>query len=342
MQNLEARQLPARGPLTQDGAYGVVVIGRNEGERLRVCLDSIVSTASRIVYVDSGSSDGSLEMAASKGIETVALDMGTPFTAARARNNGFERLRRRWPEVGFVQFVDGDCEVINGWLPAAYAYLEANPQMACVCGRLRERFPERSVYNRLCDAEWARPAGETASCGGIAMMRAELFESVGGFRDDIAAGEEAELCSRLRAAGGIVWRLARPMALHDAAMYNFSQWWIRTRRTGFGYMNALALRLGNDRPADLRRVLRPWFWCVVLPLIAGLGFAFWSHPALLMLLAYPAQMVRNALLVEGTWRARLERGFFLMLGKVPELAGQLQFLMSRGQTAAPASFDYKS
>jgi GT2 family glycosyltransferase len=292
--------LPTQAAPGQNGAYGVVVIGRNEGERLRVCLDSMVSTTSRIVYVDSGSSDGSMEMAASKGIETVALDMGAPFTAARARNKGFERLRVHWPEVAFVQFVDGDCEVIDGWLSAACAYLEANSRVACVCGRLRERFPERSVYNRLCDAEWARPAGETGACGGIAMMRAALFESVGGFRDDIAAGEEAELCSRLRAAGGIVWRLATPMALHDAAIYRFGQWWIRTRRTGFGYMNSLASRLGNDRAADLRRVLRPWFWCVMLPLIAGLGFAFWGRPPLLMLLAYPGQMMRNAL-AAGRW-----------------------------------------
>ena len=338
----DAGQSPSDAAPGRDSVYGVVVIGRNEGERLRVCLDSMVTTTSRIVYVDSGSSDGSMEMAASKGVETIALDMSAPFTAARARNIGFDQLRRRWPDIAFVQFVDGDCEVIDGWLPTACAYLQANPRVACVCGRLRERFPERSVYNRLCDAEWARPAGETAACGGIAMMRADLFESVGGFRADIAAGEEAELCSRLRARGGMVWRLATPMALHDAAMYRFGQWWIRTRRTGFGYMNALALLPGNDRPADLRRVLRPWLWCVVLPLITGIGVAFWGRPALLVLLVYPAQVMRNALAANGTWPARLERGFFLMLGKLPELVGQLQFWKSRRSNAASASFDYKA
>lgn len=281
-------------------------------------------------------------MALARGIVTVALDMSVPFTAARARNRGFERLRRVWPDIAFVQFVDGDCEVLEGWLPAARAYLEANQSVACVCGRLRERFPERSVYNRLCDAEWNRPAGETSACGGIAMMRAASFESVGGFRDDIAAGEEAELCSRLRSLGGVVWRLSTPMALHDASMYRFGQWWIRCKRSGFGTANSLSLRLSGDRGADFRKLLRPWLWCVLLPLFAALGFAFWGSVVLLVLLLYPAQVLRNAMSAQGSWRARLERGFFLTLGKFPELAGQLQFWGGRRSSAATASFDYKS
>ena len=325
-----------------EARFGVVVIGRNEGERLRRCLRSLSASSRLLVYVDSGSSDGSAALAESQGVVVVELDMSVPFTAARARNRGFERLRQLSPAVRFVQFVDADCEVVDGWLPAACAYLEAHPKVACVCGRLRERFPEQSVYNRLCDAEWNRPAGVTSACGGIAMMRADLFESVGGFRDDIPAGEEAELCSRLRARGAIVWRLTTPMALHDAAMYRFGQWWIRNKRTGFGYANTLSMRLGNDESADLRRVLRPWLWAIVLPVLTGLGFTFGGPAALLLLLMYPAQVIRNALAAEGTWRVRLERGFFLTLGKFPELVGELQFWKSRRASAASASFDYKS
>ena len=323
-------------------SFGVVVIGRNEGDRLRACFDSLAPLTSRIVYVDSGSTDGSMQMALARGIVTVALDMSLPFTAARGRNRGFEHLRWQWPGITFVQFVDGDCEVLGGWLPAACAYLEANQNVACVCGRLRERFPERSVYNRLCDAEWNRPAGETPACGGIAMMRAVLFESVGGFRDDIPAGEEAELCSRLRLQGGVVWRLSTPMALHDASIYRFGQWWIRCKRTGFGTANSLSMHFSGDRAADFRNLLRPWLWCVLLPLLATLGFAFGGPVALLLLLLYPAQVARTAMSAQGSWRARFERGFFLTLGKFPELAGQLQFWNGRRSSAAPASFDYKS
>ena len=53
----------------------------------------------------------------------------------------------------------------------AYSALANQPNLAIVCGRLRERFPEQSIYNRLCDMEWDTPVGETKACGGIAMMR---------------------------------------------------------------------------------------------------------------------------------------------------------------------------
>ena len=95
---------------------GLVAIGRNEGQRLRQCLVSATDKVARVVYVDSGSTDGSLELARSLGADTVELDLSIPFTAARARNEGFARLLGLAPAVEFVQFVDGDCELVDRWL----------------------------------------------------------------------------------------------------------------------------------------------------------------------------------------------------------------------------------
>ena len=101
-------------------AIGVVAIGRNEGERLRRCLECArPAWALTIVYVDSGSTDDSIALARSRGVEVVELDMSAPFSAARARNAGFERLSQIDPGVRFVQFLDGDCEVADGWLDRA-------------------------------------------------------------------------------------------------------------------------------------------------------------------------------------------------------------------------------
>src|SRR6516165_251757 len=102
---------------------GVIAIGRNEGERLRRCLQSVMGRGFSIVYVDSGSIDGSVELARSLGASVVELDLSRPFTAARARNEGFERLCQMNPQVRFVQFVDGDCEVVEGWLETARGVL---------------------------------------------------------------------------------------------------------------------------------------------------------------------------------------------------------------------------
>src|SRR5882762_4098126 len=161
---------------------GIVVIGRNEGERLRACLASVTRLAGLVVYADSGSTDGSTETARNLGVVVVALDMSIPFTAGRARNEGFQRLCELAPELSYVQFVDGDCAVVDGWPEAAAEFLDAHPDVAGVCGRRRERYPERSIYNLLCDIEWNTPVGEAKACGGDVMMRVEALGAAKGFR----------------------------------------------------------------------------------------------------------------------------------------------------------------
>jgi glycosyltransferase involved in cell wall biosynthesis len=323
-------------------AVGVVVIGRNEGERLRRSLDSVCAIARLIVYVDSGSTDKSVELAQSKDVEVVRLDMSSPFTAARARNAGFQRLQQIAPDVPYVQFVDGDCEIIHGWLDAAMSFLDQRADVACVCGRLRERFPERSIYNRLCDVEWDRPAGETDASGGIAMMRSTVFATQRGFRDDLLAGEEPELCLRMRSQGWKIWRLAQPMAWHDAAMLHFSQWWKRSRRIGFGYAQGAFIHGASREQRSVRHVLRAWIWAGVLPLVVAISLVALGAPALLLILAYPLQMLRIARKINGPWNTRLARAFFLLLSKFPELLGQFQFWIGRRPGGASPSFDYKS
>src|ERR1700686_613653 len=193
---------------------GLVAIGRNEGQRLERCLGSL-PVAATVAYVDSGSTDGSVQLARARGAEVVELDMSSPFTAARARNAGFRRLREIAPALPYVQFVDGDCELSRDWPEHAASYLDSHADIVAVCGRRRERFPERSIYNWLCDREWDGPLGEVRAFGGDVMMRANALEDVRGYRDDLIAGEEPELCVRLRAAGWRIWRLKSEMTVHD-------------------------------------------------------------------------------------------------------------------------------
>jgi len=67
--------------------FGVVVIGRNEGERLKRCLRSI-PTGYPVVYVDSGSSDDSVAFALSTGAIGDEMDNASGCTGARAGNAG--------------------------------------------------------------------------------------------------------------------------------------------------------------------------------------------------------------------------------------------------------------
>ncbi|MEL6875209.1 MAG: glycosyltransferase family A protein, partial [Pseudomonadota bacterium] len=148
----------------------VVIIGRNEGNRLIRCLESLQPSGAPMVYVDSASSDGSPKAASARGALVHALDLDKPFTAARARNEGVEKLGTLEAQPQYVLFVDGDCEVETGWIDAAVRFLDDRPDVAAVCGRRRERYPEASVYNQLCDHEWNTPVGEAAACGGDSLM----------------------------------------------------------------------------------------------------------------------------------------------------------------------------
>ncbi len=268
--------------------------------------------------------------------------MSVPFTAARARNAGLHRLLEIVPGVERVQFVDGDCEVIDGWLATANAFLDRHADVACVCGRLRERFPERSVYNRLCDFEWDRDTGETDACGGIAMMRTSVLVDVAGFREDMVAGEEPELCQRIRGKGWKVWRLPDAMAWHDAAMLHFGQWWKRSKRAGFSYAQRIWLLRSSTESGLARQAFRTWMWAAAIPLLILSGAMIFGPRAFLLVLVYPLQVVRIASTMQQSWPIRFERAFFLMLGKFPELLGQLQFWLGHNKRRGATTFDYKS
>jgi GT2 family glycosyltransferase len=307
-------------------SVGAVAIGKNEGERLKVCLHSLERQASHVIYVDSGSSDGSVEFARSVGADVVELDPAIRFTAARARNAGMERLIEVAPEVEYAQLIDGDCELVDGWIETAVGFLEANEEYAAAAGRLRERFPNASIYNYLCDVEWDTPVGDADACGGISMMRARAFESVGGFNPSLIAGEEPELCVRLRREGWKIRRLEAEMALHDVAMSRFSQWWKRAMRAGHAYAEGSSLHGAPPERMWVRESKRIVAWGLLLPGFAVAGAPVTGGLSLLLLLAYPLNTIRIAGRMRSEGQSRpWTIASFLMLAKLPEAAGWMRF-----------------
>jgi cellulose synthase/poly-beta-1,6-N-acetylglucosamine synthase-like glycosyltransferase len=313
----------------------VVIIGRNEGDRLLRCFQSLSIQASNIIYVDSGSTDNSVNLAHKMGADVEALDMTVPFTAARARNAGFRRMMELDSHAEFVMFVDGDCEVSSDWLANAVNFLATHPDVAAVCGRRRERFPEKSIYNLLCDIEWDTPIGETKACGGDVLMRTNAFKSVNGYRPDLIAGEEPELCVRLRSAGWKIWRVDWDMTLHDAAMTRFGQWWKRTLRAGYAFAEGVYLHGLPPERHFLRESRRALIWGLVIPVIAA-GLTFWVGVwGLVIFLVYPVQIFRLALVGTRSMKENWWRALFLVLGKFPEAIGHINYYYNRmaGKTA---------
>jgi GT2 family glycosyltransferase len=320
---------------------GVVAIGRNEGERLRQCLDSVVGMVRQVVYVDSGSTDGSVEMARAMGASVVDLDMRVPFRAGRARNEGFRRCCELAPDLAYVQFVDGDCEVLAGWIEKGAAFLDTHRDVAVVCGRRNERYPERSVYNMLMSLEWdAHPVGEAKACGGDALMRLDAVKAANGYHPDLMAGEEPELCGRLRAAGWRVWFLQEPMTLHDSAMTRFGQWWKRNLRSGYGAAQNINLQGAAPEYEALRDLFSSLFWGLGIP-VAAFGLLPWMGAwSLSLLLLYPLQLVRLAARGKRSVRVNWWNALFQILGKFPQVFGQVKFLLHR-QNKQPHLITYK-
>ncbi|MFO1137956.1 MAG: glycosyltransferase family 2 protein [Paracoccus sp. (in: a-proteobacteria)] len=298
---------------------GAVAIGRNEGERLKACLRSLVQVCDRVVYVDSGSQDDSVAFARSIGVDVVELDTSTPFTAARARNAGFEALLAD-EELDLVQFVDGDCKVQPGWLEAGMVALDLNPDLGLVTGWRSEIRPQDSVYNQMCDVEWHRPAGPIIACGGDMMVRVAAFQLTGGFDPTVIAAEDDEFCLRLAQAGWKLERLPVEMTLHDAAMTRFGQWWQRAKRAGHGFA-----QLGRMHPPHfLRERVRVWVYGLALPLLFVLGLFTWRWLSVAVLALY-------ALSFWKTWRGlsgqpmAARQAALLTLAKFPNLLGMLTY-----------------
>lgn len=326
------------------GRLGIVVIGRNEGERLRRCLAS-VAQAAHCVYVDSASSDGSVAMARAMGVAVVELAAPPALSAARGRNAGMAQLIAATPELRYIQFVDGDCEVQPGWLARAIAALEDDPGLAIVFGRRRERFPDASIYNALCDDEWNVPVGEVQACGGDIMVRVDAIRPVGGYDAGLIAGEDPDLAYRIRKAGWRIRRLDAEMTLHDAAILRFGQWWKRATRTGHAYAE-----LAHRHPERQRQRLRVIGWGLVLPLVFAAGLlgallidTWLGLVPLAAALLWLAQALRMA------WRRRrdlspriaLAYGFLLMTAKFAEGIGLLRYVRGQLGGGKAALIEYK-
>ncbi|MCE9567902.1 MAG: glycosyltransferase family 2 protein [Planctomycetes bacterium] len=323
---------------------GVVAIGRNEGQRLVRCLQSVIGRAV-VVYVDSGSTDGSVAAARALGAEVVELDMSIPFTAARARNAGFARLCDMSPDVEYVQFLDGDCEVAPNWLEQAAKELDRRPELGAVCGRLRERFPEASIYNRLCDIEWDIPLGEIKACGGNSFARVEAVNQVEGYNPTLIAAEDDEFCLRLRRIGWKIVRLVDDMATHDAAMTRAGQWWKRAVRCGFAYANGAALHGRGPERHFVRERRRVVVWGFGVPATAA-ALAWPTGGLSLGLFAlYPLQLAR-------TYRGLRKRGFHrshalayatsCVVGRVPQVLGLVKFYLGQARGLPTRIIEYKS
>jgi glycosyltransferase involved in cell wall biosynthesis len=298
-----------------------------------------------IVYVDFGSTDGSLNVAGRMGIEIISLDLSVPFTMARGRNAGFQHLLTHHPELEFVQFVDSDCELLPGWLESALSFIQQNDRIAVVCGRRKERFPDASPYNRLAELEWNTPVGEAEACGGDALMRVAAVRKVGGYDPNLICGEEPEMCIRLRRRGWRIWRIDADMTLHDAAMRHFGQWWKRSIRGGWHVAEGYATYGHADERYMRKEHSSGWLWGLLMP-IAAISLALPTRGlSLLLLLSYgvlgsKVYRYRRHQRQDEPATARLYATYYV-ISKLPQMIGQAKYWLHRLRKKNATLIEYK-
>ncbi|PCI10546.1 glycosyl transferase [bacterium] len=325
---------------------GVVAIGRNEGDRLKRCLQSAKAQTERVVYVDSGSTDDSVAFAESIGVEVVNLDTSIPFTAARARNEGIARLIERWETIECVHVLDGDCEFQDGWIQIAYDFMCAHEQAAVVCGRRRERDPGASKYNLMCDLEWDTPIGQARSCGGDALFLLKAFHEVGGYNSSVIAGEEPELCVRIRSKGYTVHRLDHEMTLHDASMTRFGQYWQRAKRAGHAYAQGADMHGAPPERHCVKQTRSAIVWGLVFPVIAlacswftfGLSIAAYF----LMMCAQTGRIRSGQIKVGRSKHDASLLAVFIMIAKFAQANGVLLYWYRKIMKKQATLIEYKS
>jgi GT2 family glycosyltransferase len=330
-----------REPRT-DAHVGVVVIGRNEGDRLMRCLDSLERAGvdpQNIVYVDSGSSDGSVERVSARGVDAIAIE--PPFTAAKGRNAGIKHLLARHEGLFAIQFVDGDCEYFPAWIDVASKAMRDDPTICAVTGMQRERRPEATLYNLLCDVEWTGVVGEIDTFAGNVMVRVQALveteASTGGlYNPELIAGEDPEFSIRIRKTTGLrIVRIDEPICLHDVDMTKLSQWWKRNVRAGHAY--AQVSRMHGEAPLRFwkRETRSNWLWGAALPLAA----APLAGPAYVTLFW---RIYRGARARGLDAHAARVYAFFTAVGKVPQALGQVKYWWNELRGVKSLIIEYKA
>jgi glycosyltransferase involved in cell wall biosynthesis len=324
----------------------VVVIGRNEGERLLRCIESVQSAdwadlRWELIYVDSHSVDGSPQRAQALGVRVLDLGKARP-SAAAGRNIGWRAARGE-----LVLFLDGDTLLEPGFVREALRSL-GDTTVSAVWGHRRESRPEQSIYTRVLDLDWVFAPGRVDYFGGDVLVRRAALEQAGGFDDQLVAGEEPELCRRLRALGWTIEHIDAPMTRHDLAITTSRAWWKRAERAGLAYAQVSARFAGTDDPLWQREARRNHvhgLTLLALPMLSVALAVWWPAALPLLLLALVVLWARSARRCR--WKCPGRPGLAWAyaahshLQQLPILAGQWRWWRLQRARRAPTLIEYK-
>jgi glycosyltransferase involved in cell wall biosynthesis len=325
----------------------VVIIGRNEGERLERCIRSVQAMTEppdemEIIYVDSDSTDDSPARAQALGVKVLTVHPERP-AAAIGRNAGW-----RAATAPLILFLDGDTILNPDFVKTALPRFD-DPKVAAVCGHRRENDPPTSMYQRVLDLDWIMPSGKVSFCGGDVLMRRHMIEEVGGYDSNLIAGEDPEVCQRIRARGYLIDRLDMLMTWHDLGIHRWSQYWRRAIRTGHAYAEVSTRLRDTATPLWQHESRHNWLHASALVGLFGLGLVmtllFMSPwPLLASVLLFVLLSVRSA--IKARWKSSSALTLFLyglhsQFQHLPIAIGQFSYHYHRWRGQRRRLIEYK-
>jgi cellulose synthase/poly-beta-1,6-N-acetylglucosamine synthase-like glycosyltransferase len=296
-----------------------------------------------VFYVDSDSADDSVDRANRAEVRIIQLRPQRPC-AALARNAGWNAATSE-----IVLFLDADTELAPDFVADSIGAFR-DPHIAVVFGDRREGNPRASVFTRVLDLDWLQAPGAADFCGGDAVMRRSALQDVNGFDETLIAGEEPELCWRLRSRGWQVVHVDRTMAAHELGITRLSQYWRRAVRTGYGYAEVSERFRYTESPLWRAEVKRNRInGVVILLLIMGslvLGAMRRSAiPIMVAISIFIALAVRTA--VRNRWKGADSVTLFLYglhshFQQIPILLGQIKYHWQRWRGVSSELIEYKT
>lgn len=298
----------------------IIIIGYNEAPNLPRTITAAVKAArqlendlnfsTRVVYIDSNSTDNSFEIASAHGIE--AFYANPDFkSVGNGRHSGYLLT-----DSEYIMFLDGDCELHQQWLVEGVKFLAEFPQAGGAIGKETKIrfFGDKMVPVENIGKIPDKPIFVKPTCiTGSGLYRREAVDSSGGIEPDIESSEDRLLNFQLHVNGWPVYEIPIQMITHwDIHLQSVKNGFLRFKRMLYraSTLGAL-LRYGIKNPALLGFIIKSllpevfhFLYLVISLILLGIGWQNHNTNYLLYWLAltlmyYVYQSIRKRSLVYG-------------------------------------------
>ena len=192
----------------------IIIPVRNEEKFIRRCINSLAELEMPqglleppdTLVVDNNSSDGTATIAESAGVLVVSQEAGLV---------GSVRNRGAWESTSDVlAFIDGDCVVFPTWLTGGLRALK-DENVGIVGGQCLPNPQGTWVEKAWASSSISQHPKEVQTLPGASMiMRRKIFEKVGGFSEDLSAGEDDDICHKVSGLGLRILSLPECSVIH--------------------------------------------------------------------------------------------------------------------------------